>query len=768
MSKLEHSQFTMARRSSACAMNFLFIASWSIASIACFTGRGGATGPSAMTAGAGGPPYPQDALRDSAKIAAQDVPPAQQSGAVADPNDPNLAGRFAGRVVGPDGKPILRARVYIAPDDQKLKNVGPVRAETDAEGRFEFNAPDMTYTQLDGLPARRQGLLIAFAEGFAPDWMVTWGENGGSFRSHWDPVKGAEMTLRLAKDDVAIHGRLLGPDGKGLGGAHVRLIGLMVPYKQDLDQHLNREANRSAMGVTDYARQLMRPDVLPGITAETQTDAGGRFIMRGLGRDRLALLEVSAPSVVDTRITVMTRLARDAEIGRDDHGKPTSMIYGAGFILQLKPGRTITGVVRDRDTHEPIPGMWVGQNADAMKGLVDGDYCWKTDANGRFQITGLNPDIANQQIMAFPRPGQPYLMATAVARERSEVLIECMRSIPFNLHLVDERGQPIEAEVTYHDILPNPHVAELKNYDARLAINYAARKGNGTYEGFVLPGPGAVLVKMPSTFHYRPAHVDPKAFFAPGRTNWTKQDHISTYGNHDTLMINPGWWMDQHDYAAIVLVNPPVDSPPLKLSATVVRDKPRRVSLVDPEGNPVVGAMGDGLTFHPWDSEPRLRAATFSITRLHPDRLRRITFTHEDRKLIGFLPARGDGDTPYIVRMEPWATLTGRIVDENGQPQAPEGPLIAQQLPVLYLGNWHGIVTNSDPTVGEHPGAPTNAEGRFRLERMVPGLRYSAEIYHGTSGRYLGMAFENVVLQPGQVRDLGDIRTKPPVDVRGQ
>ena len=32
---------------------------------------------------------------------------------------------------------------------------------------------------------------------------------------------------------------------------------------------------------------------------------------------------------------------------------------------------------------------------------------------------------------------------------------------------------------------------------------------------------------------------------------------------------------------------------------------------------------------------------------------------------------------------------------------------------------------------------------------------------------FAGMAFENLVLKPGEVKDLGDIRSKPPVDVRG-
>jgi hypothetical protein len=33
---------------------------------------------------------------------------------------------------------------------------------------------------------------------------------------------------------------------------------------------------------------------------------------------------------------------------------------------------------------------------------------------------------------------------------------------------------------------------------------------------------------------------------------------------------------------------------------------------------------------------------------------------------------------------------------------------------------------------------------------------------------FAGMAFENLVLKPGEVKDLGDIRSKPPVDVRGK
>ena len=372
------------------------------------------------------------------------------------------------------------------------------------------------------------------------------------------------------------------------------------------------------------------------------------------------------------------------------------------------------------------------------------------------------------EITAVPPPGELYPITTVPVDEKSEVVIEPQRGIPFRLKLTDEQGQPPLAEVTYHVVLPNAHMPESRMVGYNGAINFAARRPDGTYESFVLPGPGAVLVRLPDYSDYRPAHVDPKAFFAPGKTEWTAQDMITTYGNHDTLSIHPGWWLDQHEYAAIVLVNPPENSGPLELTATVSRDKPRQVSLVDPDNKPVMGATSEGLTFFPWDHEPRLRAASFPVTKLHPDRLRRITFVKEDRKLIGFLGARGDGEAPYTVRMQHWATVTGRIVDENGKALPPaERPGRGNMAASLFMGNWRGIVTNSDATVGEHPGGQTDEQGRFRLEQLVPGLRYSAEIYRGM-GMFAGMAFENLVLKPGEVKDLGDIRSKPPVDVRGK
>ena len=249
----------------------------------------------------------------------------------------NTVGHFNGRVIDPDGKPLSRARVFVAPWTENLKTIGAVRAETDAAGRFEFDAPDMTYTNAEGRVLRRQGMLIVTADGFAADGIRTWGNDLPGFRSHSDPIEGAALELRLAKSDVPIEGRFLNHDGTPLVGARVEIIGVMIPQRYDLAAHLAREVKFTVMNVTDYERELYKPGLLPGLVVETKTDAEGRFKLSGLGRDRLTYLKVSAPSVVDTELEVMTRDDPDVRTRLGGPIQSDTMIYGAKFTLQLKP-----------------------------------------------------------------------------------------------------------------------------------------------------------------------------------------------------------------------------------------------------------------------------------------------------------------------------------------------------------------------------------------------------------------------------------------------
>jgi RNA polymerase sigma factor (sigma-70 family) len=691
------------------------------------------------------------------------IPPAAQvdEPIPVDPDDPALVDIFAGKVVDAAGKPVARASVYLVRvTDERwvLPDAGAVRAVTGADGRFRFSAKDMTFTSLDGLPARRPGLLIADADGLGADCVPTWGQQPPVYPPHQADKKVADWTLTLPPDEP-IRGRLLGPEGRPLAGAIVRLEGLVLPWKGEAVAELAKlESPTSAFDHMGNRHPQGQGAMILNRGREFVADVDGRFRIAGLGRDRLAQLIIRGPGVSETRASVVTRDM--PEIRRPRPDGPVDVTFGADFTVTLERGQILKGVVRDRATSQPLPGVRVGLTDPSITGLPV-----VSDARGRFAIDGVRP-LAPRDVLdvyATPEPGRPYLPGKVRLLAPGEAVIDCPAGIPFRLMLRDEAGRPVEAEVAYSALHPNEAFNRLfwsKNFGGPV-LTKAARQADGSYLGVALPGPGVVTAKLPPGVPYRPAFVDPKAFFAPGKKDWTRQDEISTYGNLDTLPPLTGggpWTAMQEDYAALVLINPPEGSKPLELSATVMPPRPRMVTLVDSEGRPVVGATPRGITFYYADHEPKLRTSTFPLTKLHPDRSRRITFFEEDRKLIGFLMARGDGDSPYLVRMRPWATVTGRFVDERGGPVVFDGPGGGNPGPV-YLGSDHGSLTVAidDPKVGDFPDGRVEVDGRFRVERLVPGQVYSASYYVGMGGPHAKL-LDRAIFAPGEVRDLGNIR----------
>ncbi len=684
-----------------------------------------------------------------------------------DPEDPATAGVFAGKVVDTEGRPIPGARIHIAPRILRPREAdptepGPVRAITGADGRFRFTAKDMTFTAIDGLPARRPGFLIATAEGYGPDWLRTWGRDGLS-SSPPGPAKPSEMMLTLPRDDVPIRGRLLRPDGRPLAGATVRVTALYVPWKRDLDAHLETWRPRPAgilVAPENYEKTLESPGVLSEASTQAVSDDDGRFRLDGLGRERLVSLAIRAPGLARMPLIVMTRAAPDFRTR--PFGRPyEAVVRGARFTLAMKAERTITGVVRDKATGEPIAQAWVGPWADAISALETGRSLTFTDASGRFILDGLSANLTEAEctqetgprsspsdrfVVAVPSPGQPYFPTKGKVSDAGEVAVECPRGIPFRLTVCDPSGRPVEAEVCYTPVLPSVSFREATDrfqVQTAFPLSRAARQADGSYRGVVLPGPGAVLVQTLREARYRPAHVDPKGFFAPGKTDWTFLEKITDYGSDETLSVAPSFGnitLVQRDYAAIVLIDPAEGNGPMELSATVFPDRPRRVTLVDDEGRPVVGAKMSEGPYPRWRSEPALRSSTFAIDGLHLDWPRWFTFLQEDRKLIGLLAIQGDDGAPCTVRMRPWGTVTGRVVDHRGEPISRGVGLFAP------LGR--GITAS----------ASSDFAGRFRLERLVPGRAYEVHIDQGFGGVFISRTLFQVKVAPGKVRDLGDIQ----------
>jgi hypothetical protein len=130
--------------------------------------------------------------------------------------------------------------------------------------------------------------------------------------------------------------------------------------------------------------------------------------------------------------------------------------------------------------------------------------------------------------------------------------------------------------------------------------------------------------------------------------------------------------------------------------------------------------------------------------------------THEGRKLIGSVFLKGDEVGPITIKLQPWGSISGRIVDDEGRPR--KG---------VFIGSPGGSKLEHPETHDILPGSDWNQgirvadDGRFTIEGLVPGLKYGA-ITRASVLEFLGDLFKDVTVAPGEVNDLGDIKVQPP------
>jgi hypothetical protein len=138
-----------------------------------------------------------------------------------------------------------------------------------------------------------------------------------------------------------------------------------------------------------------------------------------------------------------------------------------------------------------------------------------------------------------------------------------------------------------------------------------------------------------------------------------------------------------------------------------------------------------------WYNE-NLKTADFTVYGVTAARPRRLMFVHEGLRLAGSREVRGDEQGPITIKLEPWATVTGRLITADGLPRADVDFYFA----VAPL---------------KQPNRP-DKDGKFRLEGLVPGLRYGMGARVGT--RVVGDVFRDLILRPGETKDLGDVQLK--------
>ena len=392
------------------------------------------------------------------------------------------------------------------------------------------------------------------------------------------------------------------------------------------------------------------------------------------------------------------------------------IVHAPKFQLALAPGVRVQGKVRDKESGRPIAGLQIQAAVFDEQSLIPTPGInATTDAEGTYRIDGLSKAPAYRLFVKTAK-GLPYTNATlrvpaeAAGLEPITFDIALKRGALIRGRIVDKMtGQPLQGNVNYYTFGNNPNLPAYTGFMDSYE-QYADLDEQGRYEVVALPGGGLIAVRD-RTDRYRPAS---------GYEKFVGYDPKYKSFNTVPRWLSPGG----HVIVAEVVVDPRAESMTLDLQADPGKSVP--VEVVGPDGSPIGDTKVKGLRELFQTGPIPEPSSNFEVFALDPSSPRRVVVMHEARKLIGTALLKGNETRPVTIKLEPWGSVAGRIVDDEGRPRK-----------AMFIGSPGGSNNGHPETHDILPGSDWNEgvrvgdDGRFLIEGLVPGLKYSANARTG-------------------------------------
>jgi RNA polymerase sigma factor (sigma-70 family) len=636
-----------------------------------------------------------------------------------------------GRVLDPQGKPVLGASVMVyarsmifrpatSAERSFVKQLG--RASSDVSGRFRVDVPRTSSSRHDGFGA------VALAPGFGVAWIDLDPD---------DDQPPADITLR---PEQVIRGRVF-----DLQGQPARDVKLSVTA---IRRVLPTASNPPFENFDGPAFAWTHPDDLPGWPSPAITGADGRFILHGVGPGLRVYLSLVDPRFASEVIEVNTDAASTSQ--------PLS--------FALKPAMTITGRATYADTGNPVPHARVALNGvNRRNGVRVPPTTTVADGEGRFRVNP--PSNLPDRLIADPPGGQPYMRIT-------KRIVWPKGAITHSIDVALPRGVMMRGKVTEKGS-GRPISAAIVGYRPRWTANDGPfplgsppveTMADGSFELAVSPRPGYLTVQAP-TDDYVLDELD------------------------EGLLYNGRPGMPRVYAHAFVASDPKPDGD--RKAVAEVTAAPRqgitvKGQVVGPDGEPVVDAwMLSRIHLRPnspsvrqWrgDWHGTARSGRFELHGLDPETEVPVSFFEPKRKLgtTVHISAKRAGGEPIVVKLEPCATATARLVGLDGKPLAGfQSPTLISM--VVTPGEFsrlkaqkEGItpadedtLTHIDPINYATPPA-ADALGRIVLPALIPGATYrigDQTTARTPNGPQLRKEF---TVKPGEALELGDILIEKP------
>jgi protocatechuate 3,4-dioxygenase beta subunit len=570
--------------------------------------------------------------------------------------------------------------------------------KTDAAGRFRFQ--DVSAPAFPQITEVGQSVfpwdIVALAEGRGLAWVPL------TTRDQRTPI-----TLKLGPEGL-LRGRVVEPGGKAIAGAKVQVSGIDPLGRLDenglaTENRLNLSWSAFPLGAT--------------------TDQDGRFIIRGLARDKIATLIVTEP-----RHERLYTFAATTDVPQPDF---ISDRVGPGKSERVRwpihTGElTLTAKVADHVFSGKV--VYEADGKPAAKAVViHQGIVINADENGRFRLDGLvagplelHATVESSDHVAAPLDVSIEIPETPREIERNLVL---PRGLVLNGRVVDgASGQGVEKALVEFN---------LKSDAGQMPILFGFSKetaADGRFRLVVPPGRGTVVVRR-----------FPAGFPQPERT-FNGQPEDPKYSRE----------VEGRGGQTIKV-------PDFKLA----RGREIVLRVLDAEGRPVADAQVDIRDFPglPGAVPGRTDASgRHTLVGLPLEAGTVIDIVAAKRSLGATVeiadpisPAAGDWEV--VVRLEPLISLSGRVLDEAGNPIV--GPIVHLYRDVMYPGQSRRSFGLPVGTVNE-----TSDDGSYTFENLIPGATYNTQV---EASGYPNATSAHVTVKPGQPVRLDDYRL-PAVD----
>jgi RNA polymerase sigma factor (sigma-70 family) len=444
---------------------------------------------------------------------------------------------FRGRVVDPQGRPFAGATLHLAGEGLPSSAFRTVRATSGPDGRFRFEVAGEEFILRRGEPARKTVSIVAWAAGHACGL-----DDGGD--------ASGESTVTLARDNAPIAGRVVDLEGRPVAGISVKVMEVRRrAYGMDPDEAFAkaiRVLNAVRLVYGPYGRSFQAtvaemmdfgledseerkewetigfPFLLNRVGSEptaaflpdATTGPDGRFRITGLGRGRIATLQLDGPTIETTNFDVRAWPGTPIHLpaSRNPRSYAPWTVYGATFEHVAGPTRPIVGVVRDRETGRPLADILVyakrnfARQASTVRTI--------TDADGRYRLVGL-PLGREGELVAAPAcdlsagrnwwgidprlPADrcpPYFQAEVTVpkspgTEPVQLDIALSRGVRVTGRILDkDTGKPVSGRVAYFVFDDNTHRNSDPDLDRRWNLHFT--NVDGVFRLVIPPGPGVL------------------------------------------------------------------------------------------------------------------------------------------------------------------------------------------------------------------------------------------------------------------------------------